>query len=234
MAVDLVVFDFDGTLAHRPGRWAQCLVDVLDEHRGGHRVSVNAIRSHLRSGFPWHRPEVAHLELSEPEAWWSSINRHLAAAYTAVGVDVDDQLLRAVRDNYCDPRGFRLYGDSIEALRLLASVDIDCVVLSNHVPELESIVAGLGMSGFFERVITSARLGYDKPHPEAYRAALGSVPADCAWMIGDSPTADDRGARAIGMRSILIQRTDNENDAVLLAAARTVLDHHRSGEDRPG
>ena len=30
MSVELVVFDFDGTLAHRPGMWSQCLLDVLD------------------------------------------------------------------------------------------------------------------------------------------------------------------------------------------------------------
>lgn len=29
---ELVVFDFDGTLAHRPGMWTQCLLDVLDSH----------------------------------------------------------------------------------------------------------------------------------------------------------------------------------------------------------
>jgi hypothetical protein len=33
----VVPWDFDGTLAHRPGMWSGCLLETLDEHQPGHR-----------------------------------------------------------------------------------------------------------------------------------------------------------------------------------------------------
>jgi phosphoglycolate phosphatase-like HAD superfamily hydrolase len=66
----VLVWDFDGTLAHRPGMWRGCLVETLDAHEPGHGIDAERLRPFLRDGFPWHRPQVAHPELSDPDAWW--------------------------------------------------------------------------------------------------------------------------------------------------------------------
>jgi putative hydrolase of the HAD superfamily len=160
---DLVVLDFDGTLAYRPGLWSQCMLEVLDQHRPGHEIAVEDLRPHLRDGFPWHCPDTAHPELNEPEAWWQSIGDLLNRAYAAVGVAVDDELRGAVREHYCDPTRFPLYDDTYPALELLASAGVRTTILSNHVPELDSIVAHHGLDALVDEVITSARLASRSP-----------------------------------------------------------------------
>jgi phosphoglycolate phosphatase-like HAD superfamily hydrolase len=40
--VGKILFDFDGTLAHRPGMWSQCLVDALDEVWPGKDIDLEA------------------------------------------------------------------------------------------------------------------------------------------------------------------------------------------------
>lgn len=56
----VIFWDFDGTLAYRPGEWRGCLIEVLDEYEPRHGITSEAIRPHLQEGFPWHRP--AHIQ----------------------------------------------------------------------------------------------------------------------------------------------------------------------------
>ena len=224
MAPELLVFDFDGTLAHRPGMWTQCLLDVLDAELADHGVTFEDLRPHLRDGFPWHRPDIAHPELNEPEAWWQALGDLIDRIYVTVGVAPDHlPTLRArVREHYCDATRFERYHDTVSALELARRAGARTVILSNHVPELEVIVERLGLAGLVDQVLTSARTGVEKPHPEAYRQALGPTPADRAWMIGDNPVADRRGAIDVGMWAALVRHRDADFPDVVSAVRHAV------------
>jgi putative hydrolase of the HAD superfamily len=211
-----VLLDFDGTLAHSPGRWRQCVVDVLDDLVPGHGVSIDEVRPHLRGGFPWHRPDEPHLHLDTPDAWWEALGPLLTRTFEGCGVDpqrVPDSVA-AMRVSYCDPARFHLYPDTIESLELLRSAGHVPVILSNHVPELPAIVDGLGVAALVDDLFTSASIGYEKPHPEAFRTALaGADPAE-SWMIGDNPDADVAGAERSGLRAILVRHPDGERELI--------------------
>src|ERR671934_1458051 len=111
----VILWDFDGTLAERPGLWDACLLEVLDEHQPEHGVDRGRLRDFLRDGFPWHQPDVAHPELCEPDAWWAHVEALLASAYEGVGIDGEaaQRLARMVRGRYVDLTcGWRLYDDT--------------------------------------------------------------------------------------------------------------------------
>jgi putative hydrolase of the HAD superfamily len=219
----LVLWDFDGTLAERPGLWRGCLLEVLRENEPGVEAADDAFIPSLRDRFPWHRPDVAHLELCDSKAWWAHVLPLLVAAYEAVGIAPDRavELAGLARARYLDPGvGWRVYDDAVPALTLLAGHGWRHVVLSNHVPELESIVAGLGLDQHVGTVLCSAVTGYEKPHPEAFVAArrLGRD-GEAVWMVGDNPEADVAGAQAAGIPGILVR-----GDGVgLLDAVETIL-----------
>jgi putative hydrolase of the HAD superfamily len=82
VSTGVVMWDFDGTLAWRPGLWSACVLEVLDEHEPGHSGSLERLRGDLRDGFPWHRASEAHPELCEPDAWWASLAPLLGRAFT--------------------------------------------------------------------------------------------------------------------------------------------------------
>jgi putative hydrolase of the HAD superfamily len=206
----VVLWDFDGTLAHREGMWSACLIDALDDVLPGHGLDRDAVRPHLRDGFPWHRPEVAHPELADAEAWWAHVGQLIARVYTAVGLDDEraTQVARQVRAVYADHRrSWVVFDDTVPALTTLRDAGWRHAILSNHVPELSALVDGLGLAPFFDAVVNSAVTGYEKPHPEAFmhaRRAAGN-PAEL-WMVGDNPIADVAGANAAGIPAILVRR----------------------------
>lgn len=104
------------------------------------------------------------------------------------------------------------------------------VVLSNHVPELERIAGSLGLGAHLERIFNSARIGYEKPHPEAYRHALAACGNPSrAWMVGDNVAADVQGAEALGIPAVLVRsrgearhRADGLDGAVAILLSRGV------------
>jgi len=211
--VKLLIWDFDGTLAHRRGEkgWSRLLEEVLDAEEPGHGHSAETFRSYLRDGFPWHRPDVAHVELcGNADGWWGGVNPLLAGAYEGVGYPPARalELAGAVRRLYVDPAGWSLFDDTLLALEQLRGQGWTHAILSNHVPELGAIVAGLGLDRLVAACSCSADTGYEKPHPLAYASVLDELEPDEAWMIGDNVVADVLGAEAVGIPAVLVRRPD--------------------------
>lgn len=206
----VVLWDFDGTLAFRAGMWRGCMVETLDRHEPGHGIASEAFIPALESGFPWHSPETAHPELA-PADWWAKVEALFARGYEAVGYAPvrAAELRRCAHLHYVDPTvGWQLFTDTVPVLTRLAEQGWRHVILSNHVPELSELVAGLGLDVLVDHVVCSAATGYEKPHPEAFAHALRvcGEPAR-VWMVGDNPEADVAGAERAGIPGILA-RTD--------------------------
>jgi putative hydrolase of the HAD superfamily len=211
--VRLLIWDFDGTLAHRRGEtgWSILLAEALDAEEPGHPHTAETFRPHLWEGFPWHRPEVAHPELCEPEAWWASVSAVLARAYEAAGYVPGRavELAAAARRLYVDPNvGWELFDDTLPALERLSEAGWTHAILSNHVPELREIVAGLGLEDVVALISCSAETGYEKPHAQAYSSVLERLRLEEAWMVGDNVVADVLGAEAVGIPAVLVRRPD--------------------------
>lgn len=204
-----LLWDFDGTLAERPGMWGGCMLEVLDEHEPNHGIAPGCFRPFLREGFPWHTPNLAHPELCTTETWWERVEPLLARGYIGVGISEERAiaLARLARERYVEVQRWRLFHDAVPVLSHLREGGWRHVVLSNHVPELGAIITHLGLDGLIEATVNSAQTGYEKPHPEAFALARHAAgdPATI-WMVGDNPTADVAGAEAAGIPAILVRR----------------------------
>jgi HAD superfamily hydrolase (TIGR01549 family) len=212
-ATRLLIWDFDGTLAHRRGEtgWSILLAEALDAEEPGHPHSADTFRPHLREGFPWHRPETPHPELCEPEAWWASVRPVLGRAYEAAGYEPARalELAAAAQRLYVDPDvGWVLFDDTLPALERLSGAGWTHAILSNHVPELRQIVAALALDDNVALVSCSAETGYEKPHAKAFASVLDPLRPAEVWMIGDNVVADVLGAEALGIPAVLVRRPD--------------------------
>lgn len=214
ISMSYLIWDFDNTLAHRPGLWGQCLANAANAALPGAELTRAQVAPYLSSGFPWHAPEVEHQHLRDPDAWWASLNQVLSRAITAT-TDIDAtlalEIATRVRAEYLDPSGWVVFPDTEPTLTALTRCGWKHIILSNHVPELPELLKALGLDHHFERIITSAALGYEKPHPSAFKAAIETIPPKSRIvMIGDSFTMDYMGARAAGIDAILVRGSHPE------------------------
>jgi putative hydrolase of the HAD superfamily len=226
----VVLWDFDGTLAQRPGRWSQCLVEAMARADANMRLQPEDVRPGLANGFPWHRHAEGHPELADPDAWWSALMPLLVSAYTRAGVQREIAITAAdlIRRTYVDPAAWIVYSDTKPALTHLREHGWRHLVVSNHVPELPDLVTSLGLADLVEDVLTSAATGWEKPHPAMFRQALDRAGnAERVIMVGDNPEADIAGARRAGIPALLVRQPNSCGIVVdLHTAADQIITGH--------
>jgi len=105
---------------------------------------------------------------------------------------------------------FLLYDDVPASLEALAENDILIGLISNSHRSLESFQEHFELDGLIDVAVSSSQHGFMKPHPSIFEAALklAGVTAGDAMMVGDSLTQDIDGARGVGMRGVLVRRSD--------------------------
>ncbi len=163
----------------------------------------------------------------------------------AAGLPDDQDTVRATRQAYlaefeaeADGGNYRVFPDVLPALERLRAAGIKRAVISNADADVTALCIRLAFADGMDTIITSALVGYEKPDPRTFRAALDHPaiaidPAD-ALHIGDQPRSDVVGAVSVGMRAALIDRYDRHADGPhpawrvgsLLELVDRVLDHN--------
>ena len=101
---------------------------------------------------------------------------------------------------------FDLYDDAVPVLAALREHDLRLGLISNGQRDLEEFARHHGLD--VDVAVGSKSHGRTKPHASIFETALTElrVSAAEAVMVGDSPEDDIEGARALGMRAILLDR----------------------------
>jgi putative hydrolase of the HAD superfamily len=103
---------------------------------------------------------------------------------------------------------FTPYPDALEGLADLRERGHRLVVVSNWDCSLPDWLGPTGLLELVDGVVTSADTGAAKPDPAVFRKALELAGVDGAGAVhvGDSLDNDVAGARAMGIRAILVRR----------------------------
>ena len=142
--------------------------------------------------------------------------------------------LGAWRRTYNLPRGLwtAIEPEAEAALRLARQAGLGTAVISNSNGTAAAILGALGLAGQLDFVIDSHEVGVEKPDPRIFQIALeraGLEPAQAAY-VGDLYSIDVLGARAAGLRAVLMNPggcwpvLDCPTAVSALAAVRLLLD----------
>ncbi|MEO8678191.1 MAG: HAD-IA family hydrolase [Vicinamibacterales bacterium] len=104
---------------------------------------------------------------------------------------------------------FEMYDDVAPVLEALKARGLKVGVISNSHRSLDAFREHFSLEGLIHSSVSSAEHGFMKPHRSIFDAALerAGVPASASMMVGDSLRADVEGARAAGMRAVLLRRS---------------------------
>lgn len=137
---------------------------------------------------------------------------YYASALIDAGVDLPhEQLLsagNAVYDWYQDPAQWVPFPETLEALTHAHELGLVQGVVSDWGTDLVPILHAHEVTRHLDFVVASATVGVAKPHPDVFRFALARAnlkPSEVIY-VGDSYVSDVLGARAVGIRAVLIDR----------------------------
>jgi putative hydrolase of the HAD superfamily len=103
---------------------------------------------------------------------------------------------------------FRVFPEVPAVLRSLRAAGLRLVVTSNWDASLAATLETVGLLGLVDAVVCSAAVGAAKPDARVFERALedAGLAAGEAAHVGDSPVEDVAGARAAGLRAVLVRR----------------------------
>jgi putative hydrolase of the HAD superfamily len=144
-------------------------------------------------------------ELVHDEDLWIAFTEEIVAGMGGDGPTVRQCAVDVVRQ-WERHENFFLYEDALPALAALRAGGLRIGLVSNGQRDLDEFARHHGLD--VDACVGSVSHGRVKPHRsifEAALAALGATPSEAA-MVGDSYADDIEGARALGMRGILVDR----------------------------
>ena len=202
-----VLFDVDFTLA-RPG--PELGPDGYEQLGRDHGLALDVTR------YPAARKAAiadlqAHPELDHDEEIWVRFTEDVVRGMGGAGPEVE-LVARAIVRRWEHAHHFELYDDALPTLAALRGAGVRLGLVSNTSRDLDAFVRHHEID--VDAWLSSGTHGKVKPSPAIFAAALDliGVAAADAVMVGDSPGDDIQGARACGMRAILLDRADEHAD----------------------
>lgn len=194
-----VFLDALGTLVELEPPWISLRDRVPAE------VSDERLVAALRAEMAYYRE---HAQEGRDEASLAELRERCAGIVSEkLGMEISvDELVEAIR--------FTAYPDAIPALASLRARGLTLVAVSNWDCSLPRVLGRCGLDGMLDGTVTSAETGSRKPDPGIFRSALelaGCEP-DEALHVGDTAEEDVVGARAAGIRPLLIDRNGGAGD----------------------
>jgi putative hydrolase of the HAD superfamily len=199
-----VLFDALGTLVRLEPPWP-LLAGTL-QSRFGMEISQSQAREAMRAEIAYYLEH--HTDGSDPESLADLRARCadvLGRALPEAASELDpEQLVEVLLDSL----RFVPFPDAPGALGTLRSLGLRAAVVSNWDCSLGGLLAGLGIGGLVDAVVTSAETGVRKPDRRIFETALANVQCapERAIFVGDSLEVDVDGARTAGIRAVLLDR----------------------------
>jgi HAD superfamily hydrolase (TIGR01549 family) len=206
--VSAVLFDVDFTIC-RPG-------PELRPEAYAQRGSAFDLRLDPDLFEPSRRAALAelqrHPELVHEDELWISFSEQIIRGMGGEGEGVR-ALAEAMVLAWEQAEHFELYDDVLPVFAELRRHGLKLGLVSNTARDLPAFVAHHRLD--VDVAIDSREHGKTKPDPSIFSAALAalSVAPEHAAMVGDSPEDDIAGARALGLRAYLLDRSGDHPDS---------------------
>jgi putative hydrolase of the HAD superfamily len=218
--VDAVLLDLGGVFylpAHVPMRRALARFDVEIEPDALDRAHYSGIAALTNDGRIGHH--------SDGRAIWHAYHRAYASACGVEAPHLDDAAAALLGEFQGGDVWTQRIPGAREALSALSARGYRLAVVSNadgtveeqlRVDGLCQVGPGAGVSVGI--VLDSTAVGVAKPDPGIFRLALDAlqVAPERTIHVGDTPAADVAGARAAGIRPVLVDPFDLHPDAACL------------------
>ncbi|MDY6941242.1 MAG: HAD-IA family hydrolase [Cyanobacteriota bacterium] len=141
--------------------------------------------------------------------WWYAI---AARSFQLIGVfdrfDDFDRFFGPLYLHFAKADPWFIYDDVRPALQYWQQQGIELGIVSNFDSRLYAVLEALDLSRYFTSITISTEANAAKPASQIFTTALSKHRCEPtqAWHIGDSTGADFEGAKAVGIRGILLKR----------------------------
>jgi HAD superfamily hydrolase (TIGR01509 family) len=142
---------------------------------------------------------------------------HLQKVTAGFGIELSQDILERLELAFITPEAYSataLPGIQEIVKSLVGKVHLGVISNTRSHVLIEETVKHLGLRDCFDPFVTSVSALYRKPSPRIFQAVLNvwKLTPEQVVMIGDSPSKDIAGAKALGMKTIWLKKDAKELD----------------------
>jgi len=207
--VKIVSLDFGGTIAYELEKEHVVYHRLLEEL--GYSTDLNLVEKALKEARDWWREERARTgRIWNMDVYLELIKRVLKAL--GLPIEIAPDFLKIL------PHRVKLgvYEDVEPTLKELKSKGYRLIVISNvsSLDNLSIYLSRVGLRDYFECLIASGTVGFEKPDSRIFELALEKAGVSPEEMvhIGDDYEADYLGAENAGLIGVLLDRKNVHGD----------------------
>jgi len=208
--LDAIMFDAGGVLWDLRPSHEELFAKALSAQ------GVDVVSSELRSAMARAEREMdeefSKLEGGDETQFWLKYDREVLKA---LGVEADlERFSKELTDEFrrvaYNTDSWVAYDDAKPTLEAARKRDFRMGMVSNATDLARKVLSNLDMEKYFDFVVISDEVGVRKPDPRIFRIALNKagVAAERSLFLGDKLSTDVMGAARIGMRAILVDRSN--------------------------
>jgi putative hydrolase of the HAD superfamily len=178
-----------------------------------------------RELFPRRFSGPSRLRTSEARerGWWRLV---VARTFERAGFPGPPAaVLDAAVEAFSRGAAWRLRAGALPTLTELRRRGVRVALVSNYDSRLRRVVRELGVARCFTALVISAEVGWAKPSPHIFAAALArtGVRPEEALMVGDRRLEDYEGGRAAGLHALRLDPHREERGAHVIRRLTQVL-----------
>jgi putative hydrolase of the HAD superfamily len=199
-----VLFDALGTLVQLEPPWP--LLRGILSSRHGIDVTEAEAKQAMRAEMAYYR---AHHQEGCDDASLAALRRRCALVLHDEIPALAALSQEELTDVLLDSLRFTPFADAAPVLAELHGAGLRLAVVSNWDCSLKEVLSALGLAATLDAIVVSAEVGARKPAARIFQVALEQLRCEAgeALFVGDSLETDVLGARAAGVRALLLDRT---------------------------
>lgn len=209
--ITTVFLDMGSTLSRLQPGWKEIYHQVFQ--KAGLELPLDEVEAAV--SYSWsivgqQDPTAEYITTLEYNRQWQREVEERVMERLQIQPTVREDIFWQIIEAFESPASYALYPETLTVLDRLQKKGYRLAIISNwswHLPEL---CDALNITGYFEKIFTSARIGYAKPHPQIFQRALQemNITAEQAIHIGDSYSADVVGASEQGIKPLWLVRPE--------------------------
>lgn len=189
-----ITFDLDGTLMQNP--FIDHVFVEIEQTILAHCGTCHDVTAVL---FAEHEKRMKMKNIAAAYDWDDIVHHYLSANNITCSIDVE----ALVQKHSEQPKVYLLENDILETLDQLVFNGFSLAVITNGFKKYQlPVMNELGLTDYFQKIITPEKMGVGKPDPRMFAPLKGNIFAH----VGDRLDHDVQAANLYGTASIFIHR----------------------------
>jgi putative hydrolase of the HAD superfamily len=210
-----ISFDFGGTLAELSPKSLVIFQNLLRDI--GYNVPLNELKNALKIANKIYKQEPPTLE-QEKKHLIMFVKHFMKVLKIQYSTSDTQYIVKTfLNDHWYSASAYHIFDNAKKLLKKVKKIGLRTCIVANHLPSLKKVLKILELTCYFDTVVISSKVGFEKPNKRIFEIAMKRLHVKSHQLLHvGNELVDIDGAKNAGITPILIDRTGNKQSECII------------------